>query len=66
MEKQQMNQDQLLELLNECLYAYVYAENKQVEKQQARNIKQIKKALKQQFNKKVVFNKKELVYVFKN
>ena len=66
MERRELNQDQLLDLLNECLYAYVRAENKQQEKQQAKNIKALEKALKKGFNKKVVFDKTTMLFKFKN
>lgn len=66
MERKELNQDQLLDLLNECLYAYVRAENKQEEKQQVRNIKSIKKALKKGFKKKIKFDKESMLFIFKN
>ena len=66
MERKELNQDQLLDLLNECLYAYVRAENKQEEKQQVKNIKAIKKTLKKAFGKKIVFDKETLLFRFKD
>lgn len=66
MEKKELNENELLQLLNECLYAYVRAENKQEEKQQVRNIKALKKALKKGFKKKIKFDKESMVFVFKN
>ena len=66
MEKQQMNQEELLKLLNQCLYAYSYAENKAVEKLQIKNIKKLKSVLKRGFGKRVIFDKEKLEYVFKD
>lgn len=66
MERKELNQDQLLDLLNECLYAYVRAKNKQEEKQQVRNIKSIKKVLKKGFKKKIKFDKESMLFIFKN
>ena len=66
MEKKELNENELLQLLNECLYAYARAKNKQEEKQQVRNIKSIKKALKKGFKKKIKFDKESMLFTFKN
>ena len=57
--------DDLLNILNQCLYAYVEAENKQEEKQQYKNIKLLKKALKKVFKKKIKFDKQSMLFTFK-
>ncbi len=65
--KEYLTENDLLNLLNETLYAYVYqAKTKENEKRFTKNIKALIKTLKVVYKKKVVFDKKTLLYVFKN
>lgn len=57
--------EDILDLLNEYLYAYVRATDKNEEKKQEKNIKVAKKVLKHGFGKKIIFDKEKLVFVFK-
>ncbi len=57
--------EEVLKLLNEFLYAYVYANNKKEEKKYCKEIKKLRKILKLMYNAKIKFDKEELKFVFK-
>ena len=65
MENKHLTANELLDLINECLYAFIIATDRKQEKQQAKNIKQLKKTLKVLHKKKVVFDKETLLFRFK-
>ena len=60
-----LTKEELLNLLNECLYAYVKTTEKKEEKEYIKNIKTIKKVLKKCYQQRIKFDYDTYTFIFK-